>query len=188
MYHIRSTWVDGASYYRDATSALLCKHIPYMSNHWLLFWYSLLLDQSRYQHAACVHSNYHTPNKEIVIGRWGIRECMHSKMLHLLMCSWSYLQATFISLQAITTCGHSNYYSAIHTLHSTGQPTFLLNAMECADIVISFAMTHWGTEVLLPRPFYKHLCMKMVATAFCTAMCLIYLWKTARKIEVLAIE
>ncbi len=37
--------------------------------------------------AACVHSNYHTPNKEIVIGRCGIRECMHSKMLHLLMCS-----------------------------------------------------------------------------------------------------
>ncbi len=34
--------------------------------------------------AACVHSNYHTPNKEIVIGRCGIREC---KMLHLLMCS-----------------------------------------------------------------------------------------------------
>ncbi len=30
--------------------------------------------------AACVHSNYHTPNKEIVIGRCGIRECMHSKI------------------------------------------------------------------------------------------------------------
>ena len=40
----------------------------------------------------------------------------------------SYLQATFkifklISLQAITTCGHSNYYSAIQHCTSTGQPT-----------------------------------------------------------------
>ncbi len=41
--------------------------------------------------AACVHSTYHTPNKEIVMGRCGIRECMHSKMLHLLMCSWFYV-------------------------------------------------------------------------------------------------
>ncbi len=33
------------------------------------------------------YSTYYTPNKEIVIGRCGICECMHSKMLHLLMCS-----------------------------------------------------------------------------------------------------
>ncbi len=42
---------------------------------------------ARYQ--PYVHSTYHTPNKEIVIGRCGIRESMHSKMLHLLMCSYS---------------------------------------------------------------------------------------------------
>ncbi len=48
----------------------------------------------------------------------------------------------------------------------------------------------WGTEVLLPRPFYKHLCkmITLVATAFCTAMCLFIYLFTACKIEVLAIE
>ncbi len=43
----------------------------------------------------------------------------------------SYIVATFkifklmnlISLQAITTCGHSNYYNAIQHCTSTGQPT-----------------------------------------------------------------
>ena len=35
-FHIsRSTWVDGASYYRDATSS--CYVNTYIPNHWLLF-------------------------------------------------------------------------------------------------------------------------------------------------------
>ena len=41
--------------------------------------------------------------------------------------------------------------------------------------------------MLLPRPFYKHLCMKMVASAlYCHVLDLFM--KTACKIEVLAIE
>ncbi len=43
--------------------------------------------QSRYQQLAYIALTT-LSNKEIVIGRCGIRECMHSKMLHLLMCSW----------------------------------------------------------------------------------------------------
>ncbi len=74
--------IDGASYYTQmqhcpamyTLTIIICQTADCYSLYVLNDNYSLLLALS----AACVHSTYHTPNKEIVIGRCGIRECMHA--------------------------------------------------------------------------------------------------------------
>ncbi len=76
-HKLRSTWVDGASYYADATSSCYVHtyHNYHVNDNWLLF-----TIQSHYQQLVYIALIPHS--KEIVIEQCWIRECMHS------MCSW----------------------------------------------------------------------------------------------------
>ncbi len=57
--------------------------------------------------AACVHSTYHTPNKEIVIGRCGI---LVNVRCSILMCSWRYIHWDH-TYHISAACVHSTYHT-----------------------------------------------------------------------------
>ncbi len=177
MRAVRSTWVDGAVYYADTTSScyvhtyhkcsgLTCYGITCTITCQTAALY-LCMIRSIALSATCVHSTYHTPNKEIVMGRCWIREC---KMLHLLMCSWRpRLQtATTILLQTkinrdthANTQWMTNTQNSLNSVRVTVTKNYLGQRLEQSDgNVSSLTQLHGslgihGRLVLFSQRTYK---------------------------------